>query len=59
VEDPAHVTGTDAVIDAAFKQAYSILRARIEAFFALPFAQLQHDKTALKAAMDTIAIEIV
>lgn len=59
VEDPAHVTGTDEVIDAAFMQAYSILRARIEAFFALPLAQLQHDKPRLKAAMDKIAIEIV
>ena len=59
VEDPAHVTGTDEVIDAAFMKAYGILRARIEAFFALPLAQLQHDKPALKAAMDKIAIEIV
>jgi arsenate reductase len=59
VEDPAHVTGTDEVIDAAFMQAYSILRARIEAFFALPLAQLQHNKPGLKAAMDKIAIEIV
>lgn len=59
VEDPAHVTGSNEVIDAAFMQAYSILRTRIEAFFALPLAQLQHDKLALKAAMDKIAIEIV
>jgi len=59
VEDPAHVTGTDEVIDAAFMQAYSLLRSRIEAFFALPLVQLQHDKPALKAAMDKIAIEIV
>lgn len=59
VEDPAHVTGTDEEIDAAFVKTYSILRARIEAFFALPLAQLQHDKQALKVAMDKIAIEIV
>lgn len=59
VEDPAHVTGTDEEIDAAFMQAYRILRARIEAFFALPLASLQHDKAALKAAMDKIAVEIV
>lgn len=59
VEDPAHVTGTDEVIDAAFMQAYNILRARIEAFLALPLAQLQHDKPALKAAMDKIAVEII
>lgn len=59
VEDPAHVTGTDEEIDAAFVKAYSILRRRIEAFFALPLEQLKQDKTALKTAMDKIAIEIV
>ena len=41
--------------DAAFQQAYKILRARIEAFFALPLETLRHDKTALKAALDSIA----
>src|SRR5471030_2226943 len=30
VEDPAHATGTEEVIEAAFMQAYRILRARIE-----------------------------
>lgn len=55
VEDPAHATGTDAEIDAAFMMAYRILRARIEAFLALPLEQLQQDKIALKAAMDEIA----
>ena len=35
-------------------KAYRILRARIEAFFALPLDELQHDKTALKAEMDRI-----
>jgi arsenate reductase (thioredoxin) len=59
VEDPAHVTGTDEKIDAAFMKAYRILRARIEAFFALPLQILQHDKAALKAAMDKIAAEII
>jgi arsenate reductase (thioredoxin) len=59
VEDPAHVTGTDEEIDAAFIKAYHILRARIEAFFALPLQTLQHDKAALKAAMDKIAAEII
>lgn len=58
VEDPAHVTGTDAEIDAAFLTAYRILRARIEAFFALPLDTLQHDKAALKAEMDRIATRI-
>lgn len=55
VEDPAHVVGTDAEIDAAFMKAYRILRARIEAFFALPLEVLQHDKAALKVEMDKIA----
>lgn len=55
VKDPAHVTGTDEEIDAAFMTAYCTLCARIEAFFALPLETLQHDKTALKAEMDKIA----
>ncbi|OIQ83291.1 glutaredoxin arsenate reductase [mine drainage metagenome] len=55
VEDPAHVTGTDAEIDAGFMAAYRILRARIEAFFALPLEVLQKDKAKLKAEMDKIA----
>ena len=59
VEDPAHATGTDEEIDATFFTAYRILRARIEAFFALPLETLQSDKAALKAAMDKIAVEIV
>ena len=54
VEDPAHVTGSDAEIDAAFMHAYRILRARIEAFFALPLATLRHNKNALKAEMDKL-----
>ena len=59
VEDPAHATGTDVEIDAAFMKAYSILRARIEAFLALPLDTLKHDKAALKLAMDKIATIVV
>ena len=59
VEDPAHVTGTDEEIDAAFVKAYSILRARIEAFLALPLTTLKNDKIALKAEMDNIATTII
>lgn len=59
VDDPAHATGTDEEIDASFMLAYKILRARIEAFFALPLNELQNDKAALKAAMDEIAQIIV
>lgn len=54
VEDPAHVTGTDAEIDAAFMQAYRILRARIEAFLALPLEALKNDPVRLKAELDRI-----
>jgi arsenate reductase len=55
VDDPAHATGNDEQVDAAFMNAYQILRARIEAFLALPLDTLKHDKAALKAAMDKIA----
>lgn len=54
VEDPAHATGTDDEIDAAFMKAYRILRSRIEAFLALPLDQLKNDKAALKREMDRI-----
>ena len=59
VEDPAHATGTDEEIDAAFMKAYRILRARIETFLALPLETLKHDKPALKLAMDKIATIVV
>lgn len=54
VEDPAHVTGADEVIDAAFMAAYRILRSGIEAFLALPLDDLQHDQTMFKAELDRI-----
>ena len=54
VDDPAHATGTDDEIDAAFEQAYRILRARIVAFLALPLSTLAGDKAALKAELDRI-----
>ncbi|MBZ2207066.1 arsenate reductase ArsC [Massilia soli] len=54
VEDPSHVAGTEGEIDAAFEQAYATLRARIEAFLALPLAELQGDRAAFKAALDRI-----
>jgi len=55
VEDPAHAVGTYEEIDAAFIKAYRILRARIEAFFALPLEALKQDRMALKAELDNIA----
>ena len=54
VEDPAHATGTDAEIDAAFTMAYRILRARIELFLKLPRVELQSDRARLKAELDRI-----
>jgi len=54
VEDPAHATGTEEEIDAAFMTAYRILRARIEAFLALPLDELKNDRARLKMEMDRI-----
>lgn len=54
VDDPAHASGTDAEIDAAFMQAYRILRARIETFLALPLADLQDNQAYLPAELDRI-----
>ncbi|MCS0589506.1 arsenate reductase ArsC [Massilia norwichensis] len=54
VDDPSHVVGPDAEIDAAFEQAYAILRARIEAFLALPPDLLQADRARLKVELDRI-----
>jgi len=55
VEDPAHVTGTDAEINAAFMTAYRILRHRIEQFLALPLNELQNDHERLKTELDRIS----
>ena len=54
VEDPSHVVGTEEEIDAAFEKAYAILRARIEAFLALPLDELKNDRARLKAELDRI-----
>jgi arsenate reductase len=54
VDDPAHASGTDADIDAAFMTAYRILRARIETFLALPLTALQQDRTRLRTELDRI-----
>ncbi|NIA53262.1 arsenate reductase ArsC [Massilia sp. TW-1] len=54
VEDPSHVVGTEDEITAAFEKAYAILRARIEAFLALPLDQLKGDRTKLKTELDHI-----
>lgn len=54
VEDPAHATGTNEEIDAAFSTAYRILRTRIEAFLALPLTELKSDPARLKIELDRI-----
>ncbi len=54
VDDPSHVVGTDEEIETAFELAYRIIRARIEAFLALPLAQLAADKAAFKLELDRI-----
>ena len=54
VEDPSHAVGTEEEINAAFETAYAILRARIEAFLALPLDELKNDRARLKAELDHI-----
>jgi protein-tyrosine-phosphatase len=54
VEDPAHATGTDTEIDAAFETAWAILHRRIRAFAALPVTSLTTDRAAFQAALDEI-----
>lgn len=54
VDDPAKAIGTDQQIDAAFKQAYRILRTRIEALLALPLDGLRKDPAALKVELERI-----
>ena len=55
VEDPAHAKGTEAEIDAAFMTAYRILRARIEAFLALPLNVLKDKPATLTTELERIA----
>jgi arsenate reductase len=58
VDDPSHliadISGTEQEIDAAFEKAYAILRARIEAFLALPLDELKGDRARFKAELDRI-----
>ena len=54
VDDPAHASGPDAEIEAAFDRAYRILRTRIEAFLALPLDELKRDRPRLQAELDRV-----
>jgi arsenate reductase (thioredoxin) len=58
VDDPAHATGTDLEIDAAFMAAYRTLRRRIEAFIALPLHDLQQDRARLQQELDRIGEQV-
>ncbi len=58
VDDPAKATGTDSEIEAAFEDAYRILRARIEAFLALPLDELKDDRARLKQELDRIGAHL-
>ena len=55
VDDPAHATGSEADIDAAFGRAYHLLRDCIEQFLALDLATLSAQPEALKRELDRIA----
>jgi arsenate reductase len=54
VDDPSHVAGSEEEIDAAFEATYAILRARIEAFLALPLDAAESDRAGFKLALDRI-----
>ena len=58
VDDPARATGTDGQVEAAFVSAYRTLRRRIEAFLALPLAELRRDPARLKSEMDRIGGQV-
>ncbi|SHN43566.1 arsenate reductase [Duganella sacchari] len=54
VDDPGHVVGTEEEISTAFERTYRIIRARIEAFLALPLEELRKDPASLKRELDSI-----
>jgi arsenate reductase (thioredoxin) len=58
VEDPAHAKGSDEEIDAAFMEAYRVLRTRIEKFLALPLQELKGDRARLQVQLDRIGSQV-
>ena len=52
LEDPSDVVGDEASVDAAFRATLARIESRCQAFFALPFDQL--DREQLKHALDRI-----
>ncbi|MBB1089604.1 arsenate reductase ArsC [Lysobacter sp. SG-8] len=51
--DPAAVDGDDDARQAAFREAHAIVKARLQAFLALP-AEAWNDRAALKDSLDRI-----
>lgn len=58
VDDPAKAAGSEAGIEAAFENAYRMLRERIEAFIALPLDELKTDRARLEAELDRIGTQV-
>jgi arsenate reductase len=54
LEDPSHVTGSEAGIEAAFERTHAIILARTRAFLALPLDELREDKVRFKRELDRI-----
>jgi arsenate reductase (thioredoxin) len=54
VDDPAKATGSAFDIDAAFEHAYRVLRARIEAFLALPRDLAERDPAGFDTELKRI-----
>ena len=54
VDDPAHATGTDEEIKAAFETAYGIILHRIEQFLKLPLDELKNNSFQFKQELDRI-----
>ncbi|MGJ8619939.1 MAG: arsenate reductase ArsC [Methylophilaceae bacterium] len=55
VDDPAKATGTDDEIKASFKNAYTILRRRIEAFLNLDLSKIENNDV-LAAQLNQIGL---
>jgi arsenate reductase (thioredoxin) len=54
VADPAKASGTGEQIDAAFAEAYRVIRGRIETFLALPLDELTRDRERLRTAIERL-----
>ncbi len=57
VADPAKATGSEIEIEQAFRDAYRVIRHRIEAFLALPLPILAKDPVRLKIELDALGAQ--